>query len=77
MDKEKIKQATQLSDDLKKINRALGLFDDENGKMAVRMSKTVDGEETIFAYLPQCVIPALYTLLAEAKSYITQKMEEL
>ena len=77
MDKEKIKQAAQLSDDLKKINRALGLFDNENGKIAVRMSKTVDGEETIFAYLPQCVIPALYTMLVEAKDYVTKQMEDL
>lgn len=42
MDKERIQKAAQLSDDLKKVNRALGLFDGTD-KVAVRLSASVGG----------------------------------
>lgn len=76
MDKDKIKKAAQLSDDLKKVNRALGLFGEDTARMAVRLSNNIDGVDT-FAYLPKSVIPAIYTLLAEAKEWITKEMEDL
>lgn len=44
--------------------------------MAVRLSNNIDGVDT-FAYLPKSVIPAIYTLLAEAKEWITKEMEDL
>lgn len=79
MDKERIQKAAQLSDDLKKVNRALGLFDGTD-KVAVRLSASVGGgnsEDTLFAYLPKSIVPAVYTMLVEAKEYIQKEMEDL
>ena len=42
MEKDRIQKAAQLSDDLKKVNRALGLFENTE-KVAVRLSASVGG----------------------------------
>lgn len=79
MDRERIKQASQLNDDLKKINRALELMDSHE-KIAIRVSANVGGgnsEETLFAYLPKSIKPAIYAVLLEAQSYINEQMENL
>lgn len=68
-------KAAQLVDDLKKVNKAMGLFE-LNEPVAVRLSINL-GEESKYAYLPKSVAPAIYTLLAEAKDYITKEMEDL
>ncbi len=75
MEKERIQKAAQLTDDLRKVNRALGLFGDSQ-KVAVRISADL-GEESRFAYLPQSILPAIHTVLVEAKAYITKEMEDL
>lgn len=75
MDKERIQKAAQLADDLKKVNRALALYEGTD-QVAVRLSGNVDGE-AMFAYLPKSIVPALYTVLQEAKNYVTKQMEDL
>ena len=79
MDREKIDKAAQLADDLKKVKKALGLYEGK-ATVNVRLSSTVGGgetEEPIFAYLPQSIAPAIYTVLVEAERYIIKQMEEL
>lgn len=79
MDRERINKAAQLADDLKKINRALALMENHE-KVAIRLSANVgsgNSEETLFAYLPKCTKPAIYTMLVEAQSYINQEMDDL
>lgn len=44
MDKVRIQKAAQLQDDLKKVNKALGLFDSQ--KVAVRLSAKVGGNDS-------------------------------
>ncbi|MBQ7899341.1 MAG: hypothetical protein IJ307_05760 [Bacteroidales bacterium] len=78
MEKDKIIKAAQLADDLKKVNRALEVFDQSTtGQVAVRVSSRVTDGEMMFAYLPKCIAPAICQVLAEAKNYIIKEMEEL
>lgn len=77
MDKTKINKAAQLADDLKKIQKAIGLFGESN-KIAVRISASVDeGAETMFAYLPKSILPVIYTALTEHERGIIKEMEDL
>ena len=79
MNREKIKKAAQLADDLKKVEKAIGLISDHE-KIAVRISANVGGgnsEETLFAYLPKRIVPAIYSVLIDAQKYINQEMEDL
>lgn len=41
MEKERIQKAAQLADDLKKVNKALGLYDNHE-KVAIRLSVNLD-----------------------------------
>lgn len=77
MDKVRIQKAAQLQDDLKKVNKALGLFDSQ--KVAVRLSAKVGGNdsEALFAYLPDSMAPAIYHLLVTAQESIAREMEDL
>lgn len=75
MDKERIQKAAQLSDDLRKVNRALGLYDNPE-KVAIRLSVDL-GDESKFAYLPKSITAAIYQVLVEAKEYIQKEMEDL
>lgn len=79
MEKERIRKAAQLADDHKKINRALGLFENSE-KVGVRLSANVGGgnnEDTLFAWLPKSIVPAIYELLLTAKEYTEREMEDL
>lgn len=77
MDKNKINKAAQLADDLRKIQKAIGLFGESN-KVAVRISANIEGsDETLFAYLPKSILPVIYTVLTEHEKGIMHEMEEL
>lgn len=75
MEKERINKAAQLADDLRKVNKALGLYDNHD-KVAVRISVTLD-DQSLFAYLPKSIAPAIYQVLVEAREYILKEMEDL
>ena len=75
MEKERITKAAQLADDLRKVNKALGLYDNHD-KVAVRISVTLD-DQSLFAYLPKSIAPAIYQVLVEAREYILKEMEDL
>lgn len=75
MEKERIQKAAQLADDLKKINKALGLYDNRE-KVAIRLSVNLD-DQSLFAYLPKSIVPAIYPVLVEAREYILKEMEDL
>lgn len=75
MEKERIQKAAQLADDLKKVNKALGLYDNHE-KVAVRLSVNLD-DQSLFAYLPKSIAPAIYSVLVEAREYILKEMEDL
>lgn len=47
MDREKINKAAQLHDDLKKVNRALEIFDQPGNPVMVRVSSKVGGAQMI------------------------------
>lgn len=75
MDRVKINKAAQLADDLKKVNKALGLYDNHE-KVAIRLSVNLD-DQSLFAYLPKSIAPAIYQVLVEAREYILKEMEDL
>ena len=75
MEKDRIQKAAQLADDLKKVNNAMGLYDNHE-KVAVRLSVNLD-DQSLFAYLPKSIAPAIYQVLVEAKEYILKEMEDL
>lgn len=75
MDRVKINKAAQLGDDLKKVNKALGLYDNHE-KVAIRLSVNLD-DQSLFAYLPKSIAPAIYQVLVEAREYILKEMEDL
>lgn len=75
MEKERINKAAQLADDLRKVNKALGLYDNHD-KVAVRISVTLD-DQSLFAYLPKSIAPAIYQMLVETREYILKEMEDL
>lgn len=75
MNREKINKAAQLADDLKKIDKALAVFDN-NEKVAVRCSASL-GDESVYAYLPKSVGPAIYSVLVQARGYTLKQMEDL
>lgn len=77
MDRERIRIAAQLTDDLKKVSKALELMD-SNGRIAIRVSANVGtGEEILFAYLPKNILPGVRALLVEAQNHINKEMEDL
>ena len=47
MDREKISKVAQLHDDLKKVNRALEIFDQPGNPVMVRVSSKVGGAQMI------------------------------
>lgn len=77
MEREKINKAAQLTDDLKKVSKALELMDGNN-RIAIRVSANVGtGEEMLFAYLPKSILPGVRALLVEAQNHINQNMDDL
>ena len=77
MDRERIRIAAQLTDDLKKVSKALELMDN-NDRIAIRVSANVGtGEEILFAYLPKSILPGIRALLVEAQNHINQEMDDL
>ena len=78
MDREKIKVAAQLSDDLRKVNRAIGVLDNcENVSIRVSATNGSNNEEPIFAYLPKRFSPIISKVLKEAQNSILRDMDEL
>ena len=78
MEREKINKAAQLHDDLKKVNRALEIFDQPGNPVMVRVSSKVGGTDDMrFAYLPKSINSAICQVLIEAKDYLIREMEEL
>lgn len=78
MDREKISKAAQLHDDLKKVNRALEIFDQPGNPVMVRVSSKVAGTDDMrFAYLPKNINSAICQVLIEAKEYLIREMEDL
>ena len=79
MDREKINKAAQLHDDLKKVNRALEIFDQPGNPVMVRVSSKVGGgtDDMRFAYLPKIINSAICQVLIEAKGFLIREMEDL
>lgn len=78
MDRERIQKAAQLHDDLKKVNRALEIFDQPGNPLMVRVSSKVGGTDYMrFAYLPKSINSAICQVLIEAKDYLIREMEDL
>lgn len=79
MEKERIQKAAQLHDDLKKVNRALEIFNQPGNPVMVRVSSKVGGgiDDMRFAYLPKSINSAIYQVLVEAREYILKEMEDL
>lgn len=79
MDREKISKAAQLHDDLKKVNRALEIFDQPGNPVMVRVSSKVGGgtDDMRFAYLPKSINSAICQVLIEAKDFLIREMDDL
>lgn len=78
MEKERIQKAAQLHDDLKKVNRALELFDQSGNLVMVRVSTKIGNtDEMRFAYLPKRINAVIFQVLMEAKDCFIREMEEL